>query len=280
MQSPISSINLLGMDLAAFDTRRLLDHVGAELEAGRGGWIVTANLDILRRYVLDADARALYAAADLRVADGMPLVWASRLQGEGLPERVAGSSLIHDFAALAAKHRRSIYLLGGAEGAAEGCAMAFRERYPDLNVVGWSSPMITSPPTELEVAGLRRELESRRPDIVLVALGSPKQEYVCRVLRSMLPRAWLVGVGMSFGFASGQMRRAPRWMQDAGLEWVHRLGQEPRRLARRYLVDDLPFAARLFGSALARRVGATRSETAPPVPAAAKEAGVRAAPEK
>lgn len=260
MQSPIRSIDLLGMELAHLDASALLAHMAAELEAGRGGWLVTANLDILRRYVLDPKARSVYGSADLRVADGMPLVWASRLKGRPLPERVAGSSLIHGIAEMAAARGRSIYLLGGAEGAAEGCRRSFATRWPNLRIVGFSSPTVSSPPTAQELSRLGAELAALRPDFVLVALGSPKQEYLCQALREVLPRAWLVGVGMSFGFASGQVRRAPKWMQDAGLEWIHRLAQEPRRLAKRYLVDDLPFAAWLFGKSALERVAPALSE--------------------
>jgi N-acetylglucosaminyldiphosphoundecaprenol N-acetyl-beta-D-mannosaminyltransferase len=92
------------------------------------------------------------------------------------------------------------------------------------------------------------------PDILLVGLGSPKQEQLIRALRPLLPRTWMIGVGVSFSFLAGEIRRAPLWLQALGLEWVHRLLQEPRRLAKRYLVEDLPFAFRLFASALATRM--------------------------
>src|SRR5690349_7239105 len=116
----LPSVSLLGMALAQVDTRQLLDHIFAELSAGRGGWLVTANLDFLRRHAHDPQMRRLYEQADVRVADGRPLVWAAKLQGDELPERVAGSRLIYPLAMQAAREQRSLYLLGGAPGAAEG----------------------------------------------------------------------------------------------------------------------------------------------------------------
>ncbi len=245
-------VNLLGMRVADVDSEGLLDHVFAELAAGRGGWIVTANLDILRRYALDSDAQALYDAADLRVADGMPLVWASQIAGHPLPERVAGSSLTLALAERAAKEGRSLYLLGGAEGAAEGCRAVLEERFAGLEITGTSSPRVTAPTPWREAEAIAASIDGE-PDIILVGLGSPKQEHLIQKLKQRFPKAWFMGVGITFGFVAGDVSRAPVWMQRAGVEWVHRMVQEPGRLVRRYLVEDLPFAAVLFGTAVLER---------------------------
>jgi N-acetylglucosaminyldiphosphoundecaprenol N-acetyl-beta-D-mannosaminyltransferase len=252
----------MGMRLSQVDSEGLLDHVFAALARGRGGWIVTANLDFLRRHARDREARALYADADITVADGTPLVWAARVQGDALPERVAGSSLIWSLAARAAAEGRSIYFLGG-EGTANADAVAvLRRRWPALRVAGRSNPIVSSPPTEAQLASLRDEVTQARPDLLLVAMGSPKQEQIIRALLPALPGCWMLGVGISFSFVAGSVRRAPRWMQRAGLEWVWRLGQEPRRLARRYLIDGLPFAIELFARAFLKRLGHQRRRTA------------------
>ena len=250
---PFDTVPLMGMRVADLSGHALLDHVFAELAQERGGWIVTANLDILRRYALDSDCRALYDAADVRVADGMPLVWAAQLSGRALPERIAGSSLTLELAARAADEGRSLYLLGGAEGAAEGCRRALEERHPGLAITGTSSPRVGSPATWSEVDRIAGTLRGD-PDIVLVGLGSPKQEFLIQKLRQRFPRTWFMGVGITFSFVAGEVSRAPVWMQRAGVEWVHRLAQEPGRLARRYLIEDLPFAGVLFASALRDRL--------------------------
>jgi N-acetylglucosaminyldiphosphoundecaprenol N-acetyl-beta-D-mannosaminyltransferase len=250
---PFAILELHGMSLARLDSRGVLDHVFGQLARGRGGWLITANLDFVRRHARDAELRALYDEADLRVADGMPLLWAARLQGDPLPERVAGSSLVTPIAERAAREGRSLYLLGGAPGASTRAGELLTARFPGLRVLGSSSPMLSDPPTAAEIAPLAAELGRLRPDLVLVGLGSPKQERLIRALRPLLPASWMMGVGISFSFLAGDVRRAPRWMQRTGLEWIHRLAQEPRRLARRYLIEDLPFSFVLFAGALRQR---------------------------
>lgn len=250
----LRSVEVLGMPLAYVDENGLLDHVFESLRAGRGGWLITANLDFLRRFTKEPEMRELYAQADVMVADGMPLVWASQIMGDALPERVAGSALIYRFAERAAAEERSIYFFGGEPGAGEAASKVLSERHPALRIAGFSSPRVSAEPTELEIAAAVAELRKKKPDLLLVGLGSPKQERLIRALRGQFPHMWMVGVGISFSFVAGHVTRAPVWMRKSGLEWIHRLTQEPKRLARRYLIEDLPFAAELFGRVLWARV--------------------------
>jgi len=250
----IATESLMGLSLARIDRWQLLDHMFASLAESRGGWLVTANLDFLRRHVREKEMRALYDRADLRVADGMPLVWACKLQGTPLPERIAGSSLVWILVERAAREGRSVYLLGGTERGNAGAHEVFAERYPSLKLCGRSSPMLASPPSEEQIDRLRAELARAEPDIVLVAFGSPKQEHVIHALRRHFPGTWMVGVGISLSFVAGEIKRAPVWMRKSGLEWVHRMLQDPKRLAKRYLIHDLPFVLRLFLVAALRRI--------------------------
>jgi N-acetylglucosaminyldiphosphoundecaprenol N-acetyl-beta-D-mannosaminyltransferase len=254
MPTPFTTIALCGMDLACVRMEDVLTHIFGSLHTGRGGWLITANLDFLRRHAHDARARAIYESADLRVADGMPLVWASRVRGTPLPERVAGSSMVEPLCARAAADGRSVYLLGGDPAANEACAILLRGRYPALRIVGQSSPWVAVEPTADELQAMRTDLVRLRPDIVLVAFGSPKQENVIHALRKDLPQAWWIGVGISLSFIAGHVARAPKLMQALGLEWAHRLVQEPRRLFKRYIVEDLPFAFELFGRSAWERI--------------------------
>jgi len=238
----------------ALSERGVVSHVHWALRAGRGGWVITPNLDHLRRARRDAEFAGMLREADLVVADGMPLIWASRLQGTPLPERVAGSSLVWTLAESAAREGRSLYLLGGAPGAAEGAARVLQERYPSLRIAGYHCPPMGFEHNADEMQTIRESIVTAKPDIIYVALGSPKQERLIRELRPCRANAWWLGVGISLSFICGQVHRAPRWMQWIGLEWVHRLAQEPRRLARRYLVEGLPYAAALMTRAAKRRV--------------------------
>jgi N-acetylglucosaminyldiphosphoundecaprenol N-acetyl-beta-D-mannosaminyltransferase len=247
------TVELSGVPVAALSRSQLVDRVFRALAQGEGGWIVTANLDFLYRCHSAPSTVDLYRQADFIVADGLPLVWASRLRGTPLPERVAGSELVWSLAERATREGRSLYFLGGGGDAAKRAAEVLRRRWPALRIVGTSSPWISSEPTPEEVAPIRAELLAVAPDLVYVALGSPKQERLITNLRDALPGAWMLGVGISLSFIAGDVKRAPRWMQRVGLEWFHRLLQEPRRLGRRYLVQNIPFTFRLLGKALMQR---------------------------
>jgi N-acetylglucosaminyldiphosphoundecaprenol N-acetyl-beta-D-mannosaminyltransferase len=184
------------------------------------------------------------------------------LQGTPLPDRVAGSDLAWLVAERAAREGRSLYLLGGNPGSAEEAARRLVERWPKLRIAGTSSPSISEQPTPAELAVVRGALEKTRPDVVFVGLGAPKEERLIAALRPDFPVTWWIGVGVSLSFIAGDVKRAPVWMQRVGLEWFHRLVQEPRRLAGRYLVEDLPFVVQLFKAALHQRrrsVAAVRS---------------------
>lgn len=245
-------IELEGVRLHAVRQEQCVEFVLASLLAGRGGWIVTPNLDHLRRLVRDESMRESYGHADLAVADGMPLVWASRLQKTPLPERVAGSDLIWSLSGGAATRGFSVFLLGGDPGTAEEAAEALRSRFAGLRIAGTSCPEPGFESRPEYIAELAARLDAARPDIIFVALGSPKQEALIQRLRSTLPRAWWLGVGISFSFVAGRVNRAPVWLRKMGLEWLHRMVQEPGRLVRRYLIDDLPFGAALTARAALR----------------------------
>lgn len=247
---PLPEVVLTGVRIHAIDQKRCVARVMGSLDAGRGGWIATANLDHLRRLRSDAEFRRVYDDAALVVADGMPLVWAARLQGTPLPERVAGSDLIHSLSAAAAERGRRIFLVGGDPGTAEAAAAKLAADNPGLQVAGTDCPPFGFERDPDQMADLRRKLAASGADLVFVGLGSPKQEFLIEAIHEVLPAAWWVGIGISFSFVCGEVRRAPVWVRRVGLEWAHRLLQEPRRLGARYLWHGPPFVVRLFASAL------------------------------
>jgi N-acetylglucosaminyldiphosphoundecaprenol N-acetyl-beta-D-mannosaminyltransferase len=250
----LPTIDLDGVRIHAISEKTCIEHVMNELAAGRGGVVVTPNLDHLRRCRRNVDFSALVREASLVVADGMPLVWASRLQGTPLPERVAGSDLITTLSGAAADQGRSIFLLGGDEGTAEGAAEILRGKFSNLKIAGTFYP---APGFERDEATMRKIVEllqSTKPDIVYVGLGSPKQEVVIDRIRRTLPGTWWLGVGVSFSFLCGEVQRAPEWMRKRGLEWIHRMVQEPGRLVRRYLVFGVPYAVAMLTRALCRGI--------------------------
>lgn len=248
------AVEVMGMALDPITESELIARVIDSLGRNQGGWAVTANLDQLRQFRSSAELQRLLAGAEVIVADGMPLVWASRLQGTPLPERVAGSDLVWSLTAAAAAAGRSVYLLGDQPPARVKAELMLSRRFPSLRLAGACSPPLGFEHDPDEIERVRAGLLATRPDIVYVALGFPKQEQLIVKLRSDLPHAWFIGVGISLSFLGGHVRRAPPWMSRLGLEWAHRLWQEPRRLARRYLVHGLPFGARLLVHALGVRL--------------------------
>lgn len=247
-------VDLLGVAFDNLSEDEVIEHILTSVQAGVGGSVVTPNIDILRAATRDADLRRLVASASLVVADGVPLLWAARLAAHPLAGQVAGSSLIFSLSAAAARRGASIFLLGGAPGVAVAARAALQRKYPGLRVVGVSCPPPGFDSDPAAMSALAAEVQATQPDIVFCGLGFPKQERVAAALAPGMPASWFIGCGAAITFAAGQIPRAPRWMQRGGLEWVHRLAREPRRLFRRYIVDDLPFALVL----LARSASPTR----------------------
>ena len=253
----------------AVDLPGALERIAQLVEARAGGSVYTPNVDHLVNAQDDPAFRAAYAAADLALVDGTPVLWLCRLLGMRLRERVSGADLVRPLMHLAASLGYRVYLLGSAPGVAQRAAAILADEAPGLQVVATSSPHIdmSRPPEEREA--LRRELCRAQPDLVLVALGAPKAEKFSHECRQHMqpPAPVFVCVGAGLDFVAGVVRRSPVWMSRAGLEWLYRLLQEPRRLWRRYLVRGprvLPlFAALLLARALSRgmRLGRAASRT-------------------
>lgn len=236
-------VNLLDMCIDAVDMDLACSRIREFVRAGIPRQIVTANLDFLRLGTQDRPFRDLVNSSSMVVADGMPLVWASRLLRTPLPERVAGVDLVTACAGLAAEHGYRVFLLGAAPGVADTAANVLRKRYPTLRIVGTHSPPSLSEDDDRETLSRIREAQ---PDILLVAFGAPRQERWIRKHMHDLGVPVCMGVGGSFDMLSGRVSRAPRWMQRAGLEWFYRFIEEPGRLWQRYFVHDLPVFLRLM----------------------------------
>jgi N-acetylglucosaminyldiphosphoundecaprenol N-acetyl-beta-D-mannosaminyltransferase len=251
---PRERIDIRGLGFDRVTMAQAVDRILAGVRSGVGGWVVTPNLEIARRASKDPSWRETLNGAELVVADGMPIIWASRIQGCALPERVAGSSMIEPLSKTAGERGAKVFLLGGNPGVAEQAAEVLKDRCPGLVIAGTECPPMGFESDEQYMAGLKEKVVNASPDLVYVALGSPKQERLILALRPSLPGAWWLGIGISLSFLTGEVQRAPLWMQRLGLEWIHRLIQEPRRLARRYLIDGLPFAAVLLVGGLHQRL--------------------------
>ncbi len=247
-------VHVGGLLLDRLSEDEVVQRVSSGWASQTGGWIVTPNVDIWLRARREADCAALIAKADLVVADGMPLVWAARLAGDPLPERVTGSSLAERLAQAAGAQERSVVIVGGGiGGTADQAGAALMQRYRGLRFLGAIVPPFGFQDDPAELARISAEIIELKPDLVLVGLGFPKQERLAALLAPQLPGTWFLGCGGAVAMAAGELRRSPKWAQRLGLEWVIRLLQEPRRLARRYLIDDAPAAIILLAGSLRQR---------------------------
>jgi N-acetylglucosaminyldiphosphoundecaprenol N-acetyl-beta-D-mannosaminyltransferase len=239
--------------LDALTEREVIDRVREAWATGRGGSIIPVNMDVVRTVHRQPGLAELLNAGSLVVADGMPLLWVARASGESLPERVTGSSLMFSLSEAAAADGRSVFLLGGAEGVPEKAAQTLSARFPGLRVAGADSPPFGFDKTEEGVQQSIAAVADAAPDLVFVGLGFPRQEQLIGRLRQAWPGAWYLACGGGIPMAAGLIPRASPVLQRLGLEWAHRLLLEPRRLARRYLRDDLPFTIGLLARTAMRR---------------------------
>jgi N-acetylglucosaminyldiphosphoundecaprenol N-acetyl-beta-D-mannosaminyltransferase len=245
-------IGQLEIDSLTFD--EALDRIAELVDHGNGGAVFTPNVDHVVKSEEHLDFRRAYSRADLRLADGMPIVWASRLLGSPLPEKVSGSDLVLPLARRAAERSWRVYLLGGGLGVAED---AGENMARDLGVlvVGTDAPVVRSDGSMDDPEETLKRVRTARPHLLLVAFGAPKQELWIDRFRNHITPAVAIGVGGSLDFIAGRAERAPAWMSRAGLEWLFRLAQEPRRMWRRYLIEDPRFVAIVARSWRAARRG-------------------------
>ena len=218
---------------------------------GQPRYVGTANVDFLvqARQTKDWPATSLLQVlrtADLVTADGMPLVWLSRLLGCPISHRVAGADLVPHLADLCAERGYRLFLLGGEPAVARAAAEALERRNARLQIVGIATPQVQIDRTQnVEQNAVDEEIieqiKQTKPDVLLISFGCPKQELWFARVYGRLPVPLSIGVGATFKFLAGMVQRAPFWMRKSGLEWIHRWMQEPQQLSRRYMRDLVVF---------------------------------------
>jgi N-acetylglucosaminyldiphosphoundecaprenol N-acetyl-beta-D-mannosaminyltransferase len=226
-------VAILGIAIDNLTMAEVLGIVEEEIAEGSFHQIATANVDFLVNSVSDDELRETLNRCDVVLADGMPLVWASGFLSTKLKERVAGADLVPQLARLSSQHGYRIFMLGADEESSAGAATWMQRNFPGVCIAGRYSPRF-QPLEEMDHEDILSRIEAAKPDILLVAFGNPKQEKWIAMHRNRLRVPVCIGVGGSFEFLSGRLRRAPVWMQQSGLEWLYRTIQEPSRLAKRY----------------------------------------------
>jgi N-acetylglucosaminyldiphosphoundecaprenol N-acetyl-beta-D-mannosaminyltransferase len=238
MRSINSQIALLGVRIDNVTLDEAVTIIDSMIDRGGYHQIATANVDFLNKAMDDRELREILHDCELVLADGMPLVWASRLLGTSLKERVTGADLLPHLFELSARKRRRIFLLGATEERSRCALQRIQQDYPNAEICGRLSPPI-APLDQMANAEILKRIEEAKPDVLLVAFGNPKQEKWLAMHSHCLNVPVCIGVGASFDFFSRKQSRAPLWMQRLGMEWAFRLFSEPRRLGPRYLNNAL-----------------------------------------
>ena len=246
----IERFDVLGVPVSIVDINTSVSAVFERLVLGVPGMVFVREVPSLMLACENPTLKALHEDAFLVVPDGMPLVWVGKTQGLGARlGRVAGADLLDAVCAASIGTGLRHYFYGGKPGVAEAMAARLIQRHPGLDVAGTFSPPMRDIDADFtpdaEVAAEIAQIAATGADFIWVGLSSPKQEYWMAAAASRLESGVLFGVGAAFDFHSGAVERAPLWMQRAGLEWLHRLCSEPRRLWRRYLVLAPLFAWRV-----------------------------------
>jgi N-acetylglucosaminyldiphosphoundecaprenol N-acetyl-beta-D-mannosaminyltransferase len=234
-------IELMGCKVDNLSMEETLKTVEGFIDSGQPHQHVVVNVDKLVKARDDAELRNIINNCALINADGMPVVWASRLLGKPLKERVAGVDLFEALMQRSAEKGWRVYLLGAKEEVVSRVKQIYEIRFPNLQFAGYRNGYWKPE----EEAGVVDQITQARADILFVAISSPKKEQFLGAYQAQMRIPFAMGVGGTFDVAAGKVKRAPRWMQRSGLEWFYRFLQEPRRMFRRYFIEDMAFVGML-----------------------------------
>lgn len=244
----LPSIELFNCPVHSVSMQETLDYIAESIDADRHLHHVVVNAAKLVYMQKDRQLYESVVHCDIINADGQAVVWASKILGKPLPERVAGIDLMAALVAMAARKRYKIFLLGAKEEVVSKVAAIYKEQYGPEIIAGYRNGYF-SPEEEAEVAS---EISYSGAHILFVAISSPKKEIFLNKYKDLIRTPFIMGVGGSFDVVSGKTKRAPAWMQRNGLEWLYRVYQEPRRMWKRYAVTNTKFILLVFRQWLKR----------------------------
>jgi len=243
-QTHVPRANVLGVGVSAVNMAQSVSLFEKWIESGQRGYVCVTGVHGVMEAQRDAHFRQVLNQSLLTTPDGMPTVWVGRTQGFSAMDRVFGPELMLQVCEMSCERGYTHFFYGGPPGIAEKLKTAMKARFPDLRVVGTYTPPF-GPLSPEQISELLERVDAARPDIFWVGLSTPKQERWMAEFGSFLNTRILVGVGAAFDFHTGGIQDAPDWVKRAGLQWLHRLGQEPRRLWRRYLINNSVFLWRI-----------------------------------
>lgn len=234
----MSRIKFMNTEIDNLTMQEALSEIEKRIEERHSAYIVTPNVDHIVQLEKDKELQKVYANASLILTDGKPLLWIAKYYGTPIKEKISGSDLFPLLCQLAAKKQYTMFFLGAAEGVAAKAAKNLMKKYKGLNVVGTYSPPYGFEKSEKELYKIENIIKQKKPDILIVGLGCPKQEKYMYYNYQRLQVPVSLGLGASLDFEAGIVKRAPKWMSQHGLEWLYRITQDPKRMIKRYIIDD------------------------------------------
>jgi len=220
------------MDEALTESCRLL-------ESHKKSYIVAVNVDVIMKIEGDEYLKQISDEADITLVDGKPLVWISKLHGDPVKAKIYGSDFVPALLGISSEKGYSVFIIGGAEGVAEKARQNIEKCFPSIIISGTYSPPLGFEKDEKELCKINDFIDSVSPDIVIACLGCPKQEKWVYENYTKYNAILSVCAGATVDFLAGNVKRAPKWISNIGMEWFYRFLQEPRRLFKRYFIDDM-----------------------------------------
>jgi exopolysaccharide biosynthesis WecB/TagA/CpsF family protein len=233
--------NFNDLNISRFTYSKVISYLETRIKEKQKTFCVTLNLDIMRIAYKKQEYYNILQSADFIFADGMPILWLSRLDKNPVPERTAGSDIVYDLCKLSNEKGYKIFMLGAAPGVADKAKGKLEKSLPNIQVTGTYSPEPQELLDEDACQNIVEMINTSEADILFVALGAPKQEeWVSRYYNKLKPYV-IIPCGGSIDFIAGTQSKSPQWIGKIGLEWLYRLINNPRRLFKRYIIQDLPF---------------------------------------
>lgn len=245
----MARLKFMNTEIDNLTMQEALEAIDKLIQERKSAYVVTPNVDHIVQLETNKELQDVYTNASLILTDGKPLLWIAKWYGTPIKEKISGSDLFPLLCKMAAEKGYKMYFLGASEGVAAKAAENLSKRYKGLQVVGTYSPSYGFEKDQTEMEKIKTMIKEANPDILIVGLGCPKQEKYIYYNREELGVPISLGLGASFDFEAGSIKRAPRWMADHGLEWLFRITQDPKRMAKRYLANDL----KIFGLAIKYR---------------------------
>ncbi len=242
----MSRMKFMNTEIDNLTMEETLDRIDELICENRNAYVVTPNVDHIVQLERGGELTEVYKNADLILTDGKPLIWISKWYRTPIKEKISGSDLFPLLCEMSSKKGYKMFFLGAAEGVAAKAAENLTQRYPGLQVVGTYSPPIGFEKDIDEMSKIKSMIKDTSPHILIVGLGCPKQELFILHHKDELGVPLSLGLGASLDFEAGNIKRAPKWMANHGLEWLYRITQDPNRLAKRYLVDDIKIIGLVF----------------------------------